>query len=310
MAKSTIAGLALPHLPSSDRRYRILNATLPQSLPAPLPHETLATLWQPDFYGLDQVEIFRRASPAEQQFVLQHLNHHLLLETYGVEKIGVGYTAKMILLAHSIEERMLYALFSAQEATHLAQISSLVEAPESDLAGLPFLQFLANLADCNDKAVLLLLVQVVLEGWGLSHYRSLAQACQDPHVAAIYQGFLADEAQHHATGIVSFQALPNLEASTPVLLAVLTRFLGMIQVGPQQVVSALEQVKGYLSATDKITIFTELNTEAHSGSRLAMLRGLLARALKAATPSTTILETLEAKGYFQPYTPEQCAMCA
>lgn len=300
----TIAGLDLPHLPAQDRLSRLLTASLPPSgVTTPLPRLSEVPLWLPSFYGLDRVDIFQSASEAEQQAILQRLNQNLLQETYYVERIGVGYTAKMILESDSVEERMLYALFAAQEATHLAQISRVISQPESSPVQDSFIGFLSELVESSDKVALLLLVQVLLEGWGLSHYRSLAQTCQHPQVAAIFQSFLADEIRHHATGLVACQTLDPATALTSTLLEVLSQFLWMVQIGPQQVVSTIEQIKGYLSVADKIQLFTDLETESHSGSRLALLRSILDRAFK----SSTFVETLAAKNLFIPYTPAQCA---
>lgn len=72
-------------------------------------------------------------------------------------------------------------------------------------------------------------------------------------------------------------------------------FLQMVQLGPQSVVTAIEQVKGDLSKVEKINIFEQLDTENHSGSRLKILRSLMHY-----PNATNIVENLQIQGCFQP----------
>lgn len=264
-------------------------------------------LWSPEFHGLDQVELFRSATAAEQATILQQINSGVVLESYCVEKMGVGYTGKMVLLADSLEERMIYGLFAADEARHLAQIRHCFPGLESQLTiSDPFLGFLTELAESQNKALLLMVVQVVLEGWGVSHYRTLAQACDDPYLAQVYQGFLQDEHRHHAMGLVSVQEMEIPPASYAEVLDALVTFLGWVQVGPQRILAALELGKGTLSRSDKLQILSELEAESHSHTRLGLLKSLLERALFDTGNSSRLLQNLETHGCFDPFPPHQC----
>ena len=49
--------------------------------------------------------------------ILQLCNLEILEEAYFIEKAGVGYMGKMILLAETTEERMLYGLFAAHDCS-------------------------------------------------------------------------------------------------------------------------------------------------------------------------------------------------
>jgi hypothetical protein len=196
---------------------------------------------------------------------------------------------------------MLYALFSADEVTHLAQISAFLPNPELVSTNNPFLQLLADVAETSSKSVLIFVLQVILEGWGLTHYRNLSKNCQHPQLKAILQSFLDDESRHHATGVRLCEQI-SLNESHNTIVEILASFLQMVQVGPQGVVKAVELVKGSLSRQQKITIFEQLGALTHSSSRLNLLRSLITN-----SQTHTILQELDARHCFTPWIPERCA---
>ncbi|BAY10838.1 ferritin-like domain-containing protein [Calothrix sp. NIES-2098] len=294
-----IAGLDLPHAAPDNRLRRILTAALPNhSDNSP---QQQSDYWDAKFFNLHQVQIFQQASIAEQSAILGLTNRSLLEESYFIEKVGVGYMAKMVLLAETVEERMLYAMFSADEATHLNQITNFLSESEPTNSNDPFLSLLAEVVESADKTVLLFVLQVVLEGWGLSHYRRLAKECRHPALAEVFASFLHAEARHHSTGTTLFNQTPLSADSQATILDVLAKFLFMVQVGPQNVLSAIEQIKGHLTRSQKIQILEQLDTETHSGTRLQLLRSLM-----QPTSAKTILQILDAQGAFAPLPPHQC----
>ncbi|MFM7426179.1 MAG: ferritin-like domain-containing protein, partial [Elainella sp.] len=103
-----IAGFDLP-LNSETELGRILAAAIPQPLLDRQPSEP-ALYWSAAFLGLERVQLFQSASTAEQQAILTRANRDLLLESCRIEQAGIGYMAKMVLLAESLGERMLYGL--------------------------------------------------------------------------------------------------------------------------------------------------------------------------------------------------------
>ncbi|WP_375474776.1 ferritin-like domain-containing protein [uncultured Nostoc sp.] len=292
-------GFDLPHTDSHGRLQRILTAALPsQNNYAP---SRQLNYWDAEFFNLHQVQIFQQSNINEQSAILELANRSLLEESYFIEKAGVGYMAKMVLLAETVEERMLYGLFTADEATHLHQISHFLPEIEVTSTDDLFLRLLSEVVESADKTVLLFVLQVVLEGWGLSHYRHLAKECRYPVLAELFSSFLQSESRHHATGTTLFNQITLSAFSQTTILDVLAQFLFMVQVGPQSVLAAAEQVKGHLTRSQKIQILEELNTETHSGTRLQILRSLMG--IKSAQ---SILQTLEERGAFQPLPAYQC----
>ncbi|MGI8504071.1 MAG: hypothetical protein ACR2LR_23495 [Hassallia sp.] len=161
------AGFDLPHLQEQDKLHRLLSSTLlrrggdggdkgdkgdggdkgdkgdkkansslsslssssPLSPTPPIPHSPPPP-WDTTHFNLHNVKIFTDATADEQVEILQLCSCGLLEESYFIEKAGMGYMAKMVLLAETTEERMLYALFCADEASHFAQIRQFLPTPE------------------------------------------------------------------------------------------------------------------------------------------------------------------------------------
>ncbi|AIE74823.1 MULTISPECIES: ferritin-like domain-containing protein [unclassified Synechocystis] len=300
--KKSVSGFTLPPLGSGDRLGKILNSALNGSVDPLTPNDIEATYWSVEYFGLDQVTLFQQASTVEQAKILAIANQDLLTEIYWVEQAGVGYMAKMILGAETCEERILYGLFAADEAQHLCQIEQFFQQkPEFNHDS--FLSFMGQLLESNDKALLLTMVQVVLEGWGLSHYRSLAHHCRDDNLKATLQSFLTAEARHHAAGVQQLQTWPYNQQSLTNIYQALREFLHMVQAGPQRLVKAVEKIKGYLSPSDRQQIFQELKTEEQSQQKLNLLRSLMSHGVPP-----KILIRLEEQRYFIPYSAEQCIL--
>lgn len=297
------AGFDLPHVDEQDKLHRLLSSALRSRLGTQLmsPEPLSCPYWDATHFGLENVKIFQESSSAEQTDILHIASQGLLEEAYFIEKAGVGYMAKMVLLAETTEERMLYALFSSDEATHLAQLSCFLPHQQPVGTDDTFLRFLADLVESQDKILLLFVIQVVLEGWGLSHYRSLAKGCRNLELSCLFERFLQDEARHHGTGFTLFNQLSLSRTSQTAIIDTLAVFLSMIQVGPQSVVAAIERVKGHLSRSQKVRIFEELDTETHSGTRLNLLRSLM-----RGNSAEGIIQELEVRGAFQPFPAEKC----
>ncbi|PAX56510.1 ferritin-like domain-containing protein, partial [Brunnivagina elsteri] len=279
--KYKIAGFQLPH--TDNKINRILSSALEGRIgkqgDIKISNQVDLIYWDANFFGLDRVNFFQAASEEEQIGILQQCCEGIIKEAYFIEKAGVGYMAKMISLAETTEERMLYGCFCGDEAAHLSQICQFL--PESFLnnelaeIGNQFLKLLAEVAESCDKTVLLFILQVVLEGWGLTHYRSLAKSCQNPNLCAVFQGFLNDESRHHATGITLLNRTQINSQSRIIIVEILVQFLQMVQVGPQSVLAAISNIKGGLSRQQSILVLEELDTQTHSGTRLEMLRSLM-----------------------------------
>jgi rubrerythrin len=287
-------------LPASHRVQPLLAARLGPRGAEGRVAETHA-YWPAAHFGLDRVGLYVNAREETQRRVLDRCGRALLEEAYFIEKSGVAFAAEMILLAESIEERMLYALFAAEEARHFDDVRSFLAAPPGSAAGNPFLALLAETIECADRTALQFLIQVVLEGWGLSHYRSLRDGCVDEPLRASLDAILHDEAGHHGSGRVLFGEAAPGEATARRIEEVLSAMLRMVQMGPQSVLSALEAELGHLGRAQKLLILNQLEAPAHSQARLDQLHKL-ARWDSVAH----VTRSLEEKGLFRCLSNEDC----
>jgi len=294
------AGLELPALPIDAKLRAVLNSALAKAGARPAA-PSAEPYWGPEQFGLERARVWREASAEERRAILELGGRMLLEEAYFIEKSGMAFTAKMCLLATSIEERQLYSLFAADEAAHLAEVMGYLGDAPTDTNS-PFLRLLSALIEDGDRDSLVFTIQIVLEGWGLSHYRRMATSCRSKPLEEALHRIVRDEARHHGSGVVLFDEERLSPASRAYIEETLLRFLGMVRVGPQGLATAVAKVKGGLTAHQKLELFIDLGGEAHAQQRLDSLEGLM---LKAG--ASGIARALRAKGAFTPLAVSACA---
>lgn len=262
----------------------------------------LDQLWSAGFFGLDRVRLYQQADVDAQRQIVADCARNLLNEAYFIEKSGTAYCAKMILMAESTETRQVYGLIAADEATHLEWIRPFVAEADRCQAQGPLLRFLSDLIEHCDMNTLAFLVQIILEGWGLNHYQTLSRDCREPVLREILHAIYRDEALHHHTGEVIFDADKVVTSSQRSLIEdSLHGYAKMVQVGPQGVVRVIDQVLGGLSRSDKVDVFAELQTESQSHAKLQLLRSLMLGPGREA-----FVARLDESGAFTPYSPQLC----
>jgi hypothetical protein len=254
--------------------------------------------WDAAFFGLPKVARFAAAAPEAQRAVLDDCNAALLGESWFIERTGVVFCARMTLAAESEDERRLYALIGAEEATHSAWLEPWIRDREAPAD--PFNRFIGGLVEAGTAQPLAYLLQIVLEGFGIAHYASLAAGCRDAALAAILKRMSQDEAAHHAAGRAAFGAARLAPAERRFVADAGYAFLEMIRTGPQAVVAALGRLD-----VDPDTAFAELDAEAGTAAKLAELRRLFAQ-----PGMEWLVDELEAKGVFTPCSAAQCAALA
>lgn len=303
------AGLGLPELSPRHRLSRLLATALPTGAAGLVdskacPAEASCVHWPAGHFHLDQVDLYREAPPQARAAVLERLGRGLIEEAYFIEKAGTGFAAKMILLATSTEERMLYGLFAADEARHLAMIGRFLDR-QADPRGQPFLGLLGEIIEAGDRASLQLLIQVLLEGWGLAHYRALQRGCRTSELKAVFDAILEDETRHHGSGVLLLEDQVIPPQSRTYVDEVLSRFLDMVRRGPQNVLDALDREIG-LTRAQRIEVYEALDGEAHGAERLSLLRRLLGKA-RGDGWGRELIDRFERHGAFLPFTAEECA---
>lgn len=258
-------------------------------------------LWNAQFFGLDNSKLFKSLSDDQQNEITEKLSRHLLTESYAIEKIGMGFTAKMSLLADRLEERMLYSSFAFDEASHFYQISAYLDDVPKNLDASPFLSFLASLIENEDRDVLVVVIQVMLEGWGMSHYRKMLESAADSGFQTMMRKILKDEARHHGSGLAILSKADLSESQKRRVSEIMSHMVEMVRMGPQSTVQITEQVAGHLTKAQKIRLFEDLGGTAHASERLSILRDLIP------TECLFLMNDLESHQRFVPYSPTQCA---
>lgn len=253
-----------------------------------------SSLWSLTDLEVGEVSCLNNASALVQEQVAHALAYARFTEAYAIEKAGMSFAAKMSLLAPTLNEQKLYSLFAAEEARHFHFIDCSLQHPEN-LPINPFIGLLHDLILTGERSCLLLLIQVVLEGWGVEHYAKMANTCKHEATRTALQGILADEAAHHGSGLSLFnmQALSTNEVEY--LEEKLHTFLRMVAIGPVSVVDILAKHLGPFSAEQTRQIQREMNAVIETQRKLNLLKGLLRKA--GAHP---LVERLETRNAFTP----------
>lgn len=295
-------GLELPELPARHPVRTTVSALASRRMGERVgPGAAGAAHWPAAHFGLSRARLFASATEAQQHAIVERCSAGLLAEAYFIERAGVAYAAKMILLAESIHERQLYGLFAGDEAVHLEMVSRFYEPAGAGGLDDPFVVLLCELIEHGDRASLQLLIQIVLEGWGLIHYRSLRAACQTPELERVLATILRDEAAHHQSGVALFNEREAPRSSWTFITDAMAAMLRMVQAGPAAVVAAVEQVLGHLRPDQKRDLLDDLSARAHSAERLSALTALMAKAEGTAP----VLDAIEAKGLLEPLAPKE-----
>lgn len=297
-----------PDLPAGHDLYPVLSSAMKHRSAGTAPESVGdGGLWPPSFFGLDRSGLFRQSSGKEQSEIVDRCCRGILQEAYFIEKCGMFYTARMSLLSETTQERMLYSMFAADEAVHFNWIGGyLSEAERSRETDNPFIRLLDEILKTEDRATLNYIVQIFLEGWGISHYHALAGNCRDEGLQKILENIIRDEGRHHASGLILFNERRSGSHDLRNIAAVLAQVMGMVQAGPQMVVSHIEAVKGPLSRGQKIRLFEELECETTTARKIGTLKTLI----RTAACSEKIIDMLERSKSFRPFTASECASIA
>lgn len=257
-----------------------------------------ARYFSDNLFRLQNVSLFRDASPNRQRDIRTGCAHTVLREAYFVEKSGLAYYARMLLEAETTEARQAFAQIGGDEATHLAWIAPYVPGQERTGAHGPFLRLIADLIEGGEPSVLVYIMQVVLEGWGLSHYQTLADACIFEPLRQVFEAIRRDEAMHHKTGEVMLDSGSFGAKERALTLDAMACFLELVRAGPQGVMAIVSRVSGGLDGPALTMLHEQLSGTDTASEKLALLRQLM-----GASGMDWVAADLEERGLFAPLTP-------
>ncbi|MBI5201376.1 MAG: hypothetical protein HY925_07305 [Elusimicrobia bacterium] len=297
------SGMDAPHLPAGHPFHAVLDAAVraraglaPAAVPEP------AELWEAGFFGLDRVRAFTEAPESARRETLRLCAEGLLEEGYFIEKSGLNCNAMLMLAAETVEEKSLYAMMASDEAVHLHLVAPYLPNAAARSASNPFLKLLERVIEEGSAPAKVYLLQVLLEGWGLTHYKSLGDGCRAASLSQAFKHILKDEALHHRGGVLLFDPAKLSDSDRAFVAGAVVEIFRMVQAGPRLTVSAVERARGGLTRAQKTEVFRELGAEAQSAPRLSLLRGLLDE-----VDSAFLRDTFARYDLLRPFGPEECA---
>lgn len=286
--------LSAPHQGQKSPLFPLIKSRTHKGIPIPKPNPHEA-FWAAQWWRLDQSETFNTLSTDNQQAVLHTCNRTLLNEAYFIEKSGLAYCAKMVILAESTDIAQLYSIIGADEAKHLAWIEPYVLEEDKHNPDGKFLAFLSQLIETAPSNTLVYLVQIILEGWGLDHYQRMANGCQNQELSDILTGIVKDEALHHKSGQMAFQAKTLSIQDKALMETALKTYCDLVRIGPVSVLSAISSIKGSLTPNEVEEIYTAIEHVTETRRKLQLLKSLMQQ-----PGLETIINQLDAQDYFLP----------
>jgi len=297
------SGLNKPHSGDNPALDKLIRGSIKRKArTSPAPSSCLTHPWNESLFFLNKSQLYKALNDEDKIAILTACNNFILSESYFIEKAGLGYCAKMILLGDSTEIRQMYGLIASDESVHLQWLSPFVPQNLRTAPQGKFIYAVSSMIEQCDLNTLFYLVQTILEGWGVSYYKTLAATCQREDLKAVLSNIVKDEAIHHQTGLALF-SLDNTSPTTQKqLIEGMQTYCEILKVGAQNIVQCVENVVGELSTGELIKLFRDLQTELSGKFKLGVLKSIMTQ--PAMLP---FIQQLEDKGYFKPYSAEKCA---
>ncbi|ATH07981.1 hypothetical protein BIY24_08460 [Halobacteriovorax marinus] len=261
---------------------------------------TTGVFWNEEAFDLQNVEVFKNLSIEEQSLLLTQNSSDRVEEAYHIEKSGIAYGAKMTLLSENLEERLLYGTFTGDEARHFQLVSKYINNTNLTPECNPFLQLLAQMIETAPKKSLVFMIQVLLEGWGMDHYNTMAKSCLNESLKEDLSSILADEASHHGSGLILFNESELSREDLEYVRVSLETFFSMVQCGPLSVYSRLISSVDSLSRSNKRDILSQMNAMETTQRKLDQLSALMKK-----SGAHTLLGEMESSGKLKSFDIDQ-----
>ena len=240
-------------------------------------------IWDEEFFQLKDSDAFKSLTAGQKNNILVSLSHKILQEAYFIESAGMAYAAKMNLASKTKEEREFFCFVGEEEAKHLRMVESLANFNTSLENISSFALLIGEIILEASKPSHLLLIQILLEGWGLNYYKSLQKCAKDENVANAFKAILKDEIRHHSAGVILFSAHKNTFGLTTdevnEFLGYLERISSMVQIGPYSACEETFKAKGKASKDELRKFLTETNSIVVTSGKMELLSQLLSKSL-------------------------------
>lgn len=264
------------------------------------PSENLSPYWTASFHGLNKIGVYQDLREEAKNSLLIDLSQAQLEEAIHVERRGIDFASKMILMARSDEEKQIYSLIHADELEHFFEIKRFLHRNEASEDENPFIVLLKEIVDTSDSYLMVFFLQIILEGWGMTHYNDLSSNCSDPKMQVLLKRILHDEARHHGTGLVHYKLRADEKRDVDAMTEIMAKFLYMIQIGPQTAIGHLNRYHQGLTKSQIEEAFNECSSVINAQKTLNGVKRLLSHDL-----DQSLIERLDKRGMFRAFTAQE-----
>lgn len=233
--------------------------------------------WSEKRYQFDHSQKYLQLSPEDKAKTLRDLTEQNLALSYFIEKSGHNYGAKMILLAKTQDEKALYSLFAAEEAIHQREfMNHMWFTPNPRDHWHPMLNVLGEVMREGERNTLIYVVQVLLEGFGMSFYSGLGESCDYAPMKNVYTRILQDEARHHGSGVIlaNFYDVNTFEKEQ--IFEYTKKFIIALQ-SASWLILAIEKSSGAMSDQEKKKFLLDINYDETLSNRRKRLKDMLTK---------------------------------
>jgi len=279
--------------------HKLLNKTLEaKTVSSPQPNLD-PIIWKASRYDLQKAKLFTELDNHSQGEVQKYISELNLSLSYFIEKSGHNYGAKMILLSDTIEEKSLYSLFVAEEATHLKEFTNFMNF-DIDLKHHwhPMLNCLSQAIQEGEKNTLTFIIQVLLEGFGIAHYASLRDDCSNELLKKTYDQILIDEARHHGAGIILSGKAKLSKLEEDQIFEYTRMFIKALQQADWLFKATSRFTNNDITKEDKSLFYEQIGYTKKLSARLLKLKAMIAK-----VDQTGLIENLEREDIFTPSVP-------
>ena len=202
-------------------------------------------------------------------------------------------------ISDTIEEKSLYSLFVAEEATHLKEFTNFMNF-DIDLKHHwhPMLNCLSQAIQEGEKNTLTFIIQVLLEGFGIAHYASLRDDCSNELLKKTYDQILIDEARHHGAGIILSGKAKLSKLEEDQIFEYTRMFIKALQQADWLFKATSRFTNNDITKEDKSLFYEQIGYTKKLSARLLKLKAMIAK-----VDQTGLIENLEREDIFTPSVP-------
>lgn len=235
--------------------------------------------WRENFFKFQNCVAYQNLSPEKQTQILKTLNENILLEAYYIETAGMSYAAKMNLLSETVEEKSYFSIMGAEEAQHMKALQPFF-SPDFLTRDIPsFSHLIGNIISECDRKSCFLLIQVLLEGWGLFYYQSLAEQSASASITKIFHQILKDETRHHSAGVLFYQSISLDKPARDEMKTLLSEILTLVRMGPWNAAHSLIQAHNGLTDSQIRENLNQMQAVEETQTKLNKLHHILKKSL-------------------------------